>query len=97
MGFLLGVKKKGAVEAINAIAPAATMSVTIVGATDTKASFQAPIWSARFIGQITSPCSINGQSVIPLVISIPTDMWNKLANIAPRKMVNIAILTIFFM
>ena len=95
MGFLFGVKKKGAVEAISATAPATNTRVTIVGVTETKAAFQALKWSARFIGQITSLLSINGQSVIPSAMSI--DIWNKLANIAPRKTVRIATLTIFFM
>jgi hypothetical protein len=59
-----------------------------VGATEANTDFHAPMWSARFIGQITSWCDINGQSVIPPDISIPIDIWNKLKNIVPKKNVS---------
>ena len=79
----------GATEATNTAIPAAARSKVRVGTTERNTDFQASIWSVRFIGQMTSPCSINGQSVIPPDISIPIDIWNKLMNITPRSKVSV--------
>jgi len=78
----------GATEATKIAIPATARSSVSAGTTERKTDFQAPIWSAKFIGQITSACAINGQFVIPPDISIPIDIWNKLKNIVPRKNVS---------
>jgi len=64
----------GATEVIETAIPATARSSVSVGTTERKADFHAPIWSARFIGQITSSCDINGQSDIPPDISMPIDI-----------------------
>ena len=43
IGLLFGAKRKGVVEAIKTIAPATNISVTTVGAAETKAAFHALI------------------------------------------------------
>jgi len=78
-------KRLGATEATNTAIPAAARSNVRAGATERNTDFHAPIWSAKFIGQITSSWVINGQSAIPPDISIPIDMWNKLVNITPKS------------
>ena len=67
----LGAKRCGGSVDTIAIAPAAASRSVMVGAIVKKVDFQAPIWSARFIGHNTSPCDMNGQSDMNPSIVIP--------------------------
>jgi len=81
--------------AIETTKTAVTISKPRVGAKATKADFHAPIWSIRFMGQITSSGDINGQSVSPPDIPIPINMGDRLKLMAPRRKNNIVLAIIF--